>query len=58
MRKNDIKGPLDARRRGHKEVKPASDKGPAVKARMVIVGDSDFAVNSYFGATRPTATCS
>jgi len=48
--KNDIKGPLTLAVAVTKEVKPASDKGPAVKARMVIVGDSDFAVNSYFGA--------
>jgi ABC-type uncharacterized transport system involved in gliding motility auxiliary subunit len=27
-----------------------SEKEPAVRARMVVVGDSDFAVNSYFRA--------
>jgi len=48
--KKDIKGPLTLAVAVTKEVKPASDKGPAVKARMVVVGDSDFAVNSYFGA--------
>jgi ABC-type uncharacterized transport system involved in gliding motility auxiliary subunit len=48
--KKDIKGPLTLAVAVTKEVRPASDKGPAIKARLVIVGDSDFAINSYFGA--------
>ena len=48
--KKDLKGPLSLAVAATKEVKPASDKGPAVKARIVAIGDSDFAVNSYFGA--------
>ncbi len=48
--KTDLKGPLPMAVAVTKEIKPASDKGPAVKARMVVVGDSDFAVNAYFGA--------
>ena len=31
-----------------KEIKPASDNSSAMKARLVVVGDSDFAINSYF----------
>jgi len=48
--KTDLKGPLSLAVAANKEVKPASDKGPAVKARLVVVGDSEFAVNSYFPA--------
>jgi ABC-type uncharacterized transport system involved in gliding motility auxiliary subunit len=44
----DLQGPLSLAVAASKEVKPASDKGPAQKARLVVVGDSDFAVNSYF----------
>ncbi len=44
----DIQGPLTLALVVSKEVKPASDNAPALKARMVIVGDSDFAVNAYF----------
>jgi len=50
--KKDLKGPLSLAVALSKEVKPASDKGPAIKARMVAVGDSDFAVNAYFPAQR------
>ncbi len=46
----DLKGPLSLAVAASKEVKPASDKAPAAKARLVVVGDSDFAVNSYFPA--------
>jgi ABC-type uncharacterized transport system involved in gliding motility auxiliary subunit len=46
----DLKGPLSLAVAVTKEVKAATDKEPAVKARLVVVGDSDFAVNSYFGA--------
>ena len=48
--KKDLKGPLSMAVAVTKEVKPAGDKGPATKARMVVVGDSDFAVNGYFQA--------
>jgi len=44
----DLKGPLSMAVAVTKEVKPAGEKGPATKARLVVVGDSDFAVNSYF----------
>ena len=33
-----------------KEIKPASDKGRAVKARMVVTGTSNFPINAYFPA--------
>jgi ABC-type uncharacterized transport system involved in gliding motility auxiliary subunit len=45
--KTDLKGPLPLAVAVNKDVKPASDNGPATKARMVVVGDSDFAVNPY-----------
>ena len=48
--KTDLKGPLPLAVAVSKEVKAATDKEPAIKARLVVVGDSDFAVNSYFGA--------
>ncbi len=48
--KVDLKGPLPMAVAVTKEVKPASDKGPAVKARMVVVGNSNFAINAYFPA--------
>jgi ABC-type uncharacterized transport system involved in gliding motility auxiliary subunit len=46
----DLKGPLPLAVAATKEIKPSSDKNPAVKARMVVVGTSNFAINSYFGA--------
>jgi ABC-type uncharacterized transport system involved in gliding motility auxiliary subunit len=46
----DLKGPLSMAVAVTKEIKPGSDSSSAVKARMVVVGDSDFAVNSYFPA--------
>jgi ABC-type uncharacterized transport system involved in gliding motility auxiliary subunit len=48
--KSDLKGPLSMAVALTKEVKPASDKGPAVKARMVAVGNSNFGINAYFPA--------
>ncbi len=48
--KADLKGPLPMAVALTKEVKPASDKGPATKARMVVVGNSNFAINAYFPA--------
>ena len=47
--KSDLQGPLPLAVAVTKEVKPASDKGPATRARIVVVGDSDFPVNAYFG---------
>ena len=46
----DLKGPLPLAVAVIKEIKPSSDKGPAVKARMVVAGTSNFPINSYFGA--------
>jgi len=46
--KSDLKGPLSMAVAVTKEVKPATDKGPAVKARMVVVGNSNFPINAYF----------
>jgi ABC-type uncharacterized transport system involved in gliding motility auxiliary subunit len=46
--KKDIQGPVTMAVAVTKEVKPGGDKGPATKARMVVVGNSQFAVNSYF----------
>jgi ABC-type uncharacterized transport system involved in gliding motility auxiliary subunit len=46
--KVDLKGPLPMALAVNKEVKPAADNAPAVKARMVVVGNSDFAANPYF----------
>jgi ABC-type uncharacterized transport system involved in gliding motility auxiliary subunit len=47
---SDLKGPLSLAVAVTKEVKPASDKASAVKARLVVGGTSNFAINSYFGA--------
>jgi ABC-type uncharacterized transport system involved in gliding motility auxiliary subunit len=47
--KADLKGPLTLAVAASKEVKPASDSTPALKARLVVAGDSDFAINAYFG---------
>jgi ABC-type uncharacterized transport system involved in gliding motility auxiliary subunit len=44
----DLKGPLPLAVAVTKEIKPASDTGSAVKARMVVVGTSNFPINSYF----------
>ena len=48
--KTDLKGPLSLAVALTKEVRPASDKGPAMKARAVVVGNSDFPSNVNFGA--------
>jgi len=44
----DLKGPLPLAVAATKEVKPASDKAPAIKSRMVVTGTSNFPVNAYF----------
>jgi len=46
----DLKGPLPLAVAVTKEIKPASDKGRAVKARMVVTGTSNFPINAYFPA--------
>ncbi|HYK91692.1 MAG TPA: GldG family protein [Acidobacteriota bacterium] len=48
--KSDLKGPLSLAVALTKEIKSASDSGPAVKARMVVVGNSSFPVNANFQA--------
>jgi ABC-type uncharacterized transport system involved in gliding motility auxiliary subunit len=45
--KTDLKGPLPLAVAVSKEIKPASDSAPATRARLVVVGNSDFAVNPY-----------
>jgi ABC-type uncharacterized transport system involved in gliding motility auxiliary subunit len=44
----DLKGPLPLAVAVTKEVKPSSDKGPAIKARMVVAGTSHFPIDAYF----------
>jgi ABC-type uncharacterized transport system involved in gliding motility auxiliary subunit len=46
----DLKGPLSLAVAVTREIKPSSDKGPAVKARMVVTGTSNFPINAYFPA--------
>jgi ABC-type uncharacterized transport system involved in gliding motility auxiliary subunit len=46
----DLKGPLSLAVAATKEIRAASDKGPAIKARMVVVGTSNFPINAYFSA--------
>lgn len=46
--KEDLKGPLSMAVAVTKEVRPASDRGPAAKARLVVVGNSSFPINAYF----------
>ena len=48
--KADLKGPLPLAVAVTKEIKPSSDKGPGVKARMVVTGTSNFPINAYFPA--------
>lgn len=46
--KTDLKGPLTMAVAVNKEVKPAAEGTAAVRARLVVVGNSDFAANPYF----------
>jgi ABC-type uncharacterized transport system involved in gliding motility auxiliary subunit len=46
--KTDLPGPLPLAVAVTKEVRPASGDQKALQARMVVVGDSDFASNPYF----------
>jgi len=47
--KTDLAGPLPLAVAATKEVKPAAGEQKAVRARLVVIGDSDFAANPYFG---------
>jgi len=44
----DLKGPLPLAVAVTKEIKPASDTGSATRARMVVVGTSNFAIDGNF----------
>jgi ABC-type uncharacterized transport system involved in gliding motility auxiliary subunit len=46
--KTDLKGPLPMAVAVSKEIKPAAENNPAVTARMVVIGNSDFAAVPYF----------
>jgi len=46
----DTSGPLSLAVAVTKEVKAASDNNSAINARLVVVGDSNFPINSYFQA--------
>jgi ABC-type uncharacterized transport system involved in gliding motility auxiliary subunit len=46
--KTDLKGPLPMAVAVTKQIKPAADNSPAVNARMVVVGNSEFVANPYF----------
>jgi ABC-type uncharacterized transport system involved in gliding motility auxiliary subunit len=46
--KTDLRGPLPLAVAITKEIKPASDKEPGQKSRIVTVGTSNFAINSFF----------
>jgi ABC-type uncharacterized transport system involved in gliding motility auxiliary subunit len=48
--KTDLKGPLSLAVAATKEVRAATDAAPGAKARLVVVGDSDFPMNAYFEA--------
>jgi ABC-type uncharacterized transport system involved in gliding motility auxiliary subunit len=48
--KKDLKGPLPIAVAVSREVKPAAENTAAVKARMVVVGNSEFAAVPYFRA--------
>jgi len=46
----DLPGPLSLAVAVTKEIIAATDDTPAVNARMVVVGTSNFPINAYFGA--------
>jgi ABC-type uncharacterized transport system involved in gliding motility auxiliary subunit len=48
--KADLKGPVPMAVAVSKQISPAGENGPAVNARMVVVGNSEFAAVPYFGA--------
>jgi ABC-type uncharacterized transport system involved in gliding motility auxiliary subunit len=45
----DQAGPLPLAVAVTKEIQPASDDTPALNARMVVTGTSNFSINAYFG---------
>jgi ABC-type uncharacterized transport system involved in gliding motility auxiliary subunit len=47
---SDLPGPLSLAIAVTKEIKPSTDESTAVNARMVVVGSSNFPINTYFGA--------
>jgi ABC-type uncharacterized transport system involved in gliding motility auxiliary subunit len=47
---SDLAGPLSLAVAVTKEIQPAEDDNPAIKARMVVVGTSNFAINGNFHA--------
>jgi ABC-type uncharacterized transport system involved in gliding motility auxiliary subunit len=46
----DLAGPLSLAVAVTREIRPASEDTPAMNARMVVVGTSNFPRNDYFGA--------
>jgi ABC-type uncharacterized transport system involved in gliding motility auxiliary subunit len=46
----DLKGPLSLAVAATKEIKASSDNNPAVRARMIVAGTSNFPVNAYFSS--------
>jgi ABC-type uncharacterized transport system involved in gliding motility auxiliary subunit len=46
----DLKGPLPLTVAATREVKPSSEKEPALKARLVVGGTSNYPINAYFPA--------
>jgi ABC-type uncharacterized transport system involved in gliding motility auxiliary subunit len=44
----DLKGPLSLAVAATKEIKPPSDKNPAVKTRIIVTGTSAFPINALF----------
>ncbi|MBN1570525.1 MAG: GldG family protein [Acidobacteria bacterium] len=46
----DQKGPLSLAVAATKEIKPSSDQSPALRARLVVAGTSNFPINAYFPA--------
>jgi ABC-type uncharacterized transport system involved in gliding motility auxiliary subunit len=44
----DLEGPLSLAVAVSKEIKPSSDEEPAIKARMVVAGTSNFPITAYF----------
>ncbi|MBN2243808.1 MAG: GldG family protein [Acidobacteria bacterium] len=46
----DQEGPLSLAVAVTKEIKPATDETPALNARMVVAGTSNFPINAYFSA--------
>ena len=47
---SDLEGPLPLAVAVKKEIKPTTDETPAVNARLVVAGTSNFPINAYFAA--------